>query len=426
MGGKITRGILQSKTYLLLLLVELATFIITSFWGLYFQAPSVVKFIFSISIWVSVLFFPFVFIRKNDFGRIANYILFVILFLGIIAILRSCFNFEASLYAFGNKWLTLFLNEYCALLFVPPLFSYIAIHVRSLFYLKLLISLYLVLCFPFFNYSSQNLFFIVIVLAPFFPYLTYFFRILVFVVIVKALFFSFFGQNPTRAMILYVSFSVLAYILAYVIEKDFFKKILIVVTLSVIFIFYIPLLNNIGDDGIFVKFQDYMLSHNESRELSTDTRTFLYQELSEDLRNTKSFLFGKGALAYYYSFFFDSGINGRYGRMASEVTFLNWLLHGGLIYVFFYYSLMFYAAIKAILYGKNRFVKCIAVVIIGWIFNSFICDMNGARFYHIVFFVLLGCCLSKRWLNYSDRQVQYIMSGSFFRNRKSLIVKKKV
>ena len=87
---------------------------------------------------------------------------------------------------------------------------------------------------------------------------------------------------------------------------------------------------------------------------------------------------------------------------------------------------MLYAVIKAIMYGKNRFVKCIAVVIIGWIFNSFICDMNGARFYHVVFFVLLGCCLSKRWLNYSDRQVQYIMSGSFFRNRKSLIVKKKV
>lgn len=425
MKKKIDRGILHSKTFLLLLLVELATLITTAFWGLYFQAPSIVKFIFSVSIWSTVVFFPFAFIKKNDFGKIANYIIFVILLLGIFAILRSCFNFEAALYAFGNKWLTLFLNEYCALLFVPPLFSYIATNIRSLFYLKLLISLYLVLCFPFFNYSSQNLFFVVIVLAPFFLYLNYFFRILVFIVIVKALFFSFWGLNPTRAMILYVAFSVLAYMLAYVFEKDIIKKILIVVTLLAIFFYYIPLLNN-TDEGIFVKLQDYMLSHNESSELSTDTRTFLYQELSEDLQNTKSFIFGKGAFAYYYSFYFDSGVNGRYGRMASEVTFLNWLLHGGLIYVVLYYFLMFYAVIKAIMYGKNRFVKCIAVVIIGWIFNSFICDMNGARFYHVVFFVLLGCCLSKRWLNYSDRQVQYIMSGSFFRNRKSLIVKKKV
>ena len=235
MKKKIDRGILHSKTFLLLLLVELATLITTAFWGLYFQAPSIVKFIFSVSIWSTVVFFLFAFIKKNDFGKIANYIIFVILLLGIFAILRSCFNFEAALYAFGNKWLTLFLNEYCALLFVPPLFSYIATNIRSLFYLKLLISLYLVLCFPFFNYSSQNLFFVVIVLAPFFLYLNYFFRILVFIVIVKALFFSFWGLNPTRAMILYVAFSVLAYMLASVFEKDIIKKILIVVTLLAIF-----------------------------------------------------------------------------------------------------------------------------------------------------------------------------------------------
>lgn len=410
---------LVKKSCLSLIFVEFATLLIASFWGLYFQAPSIVKSIFSILIWLSVFSFPYRYLVRNDMGKVVNYLILILLILGIIAILRSCLNFDRALYSFGNKWITLFFNEYCSLLYIPPLFMYMAVRPRNLRYLKVLIGIYLIYCFPFFDFSSQTLFFIVIVLAPFFVYFNLFYKVLIVAVVLKGLFFSVVGDNPVRAMILYVAFSFIAFVLAYVVKRKMIILSFFIVVIFTALFSYIPLLYRTNDEGIFVKLQEYMSEEKRTEDMSTDTRTFLYNEMSEDLRSKNSLIFGKGALSYYYSAYFDRGEKGKYGRMTSEVTFLNMLLHSGLVYVILYYFLLLYGALQAIYCGKNDFVKCIAIVAIGWFFNSFVCDMNGARFYHVVFFILLGCCFSKKWLNYSNKQVQCIFQRNGILRRKN-------
>ncbi len=407
------KNMLIKKDVFSIVLVEFATLMIASFWGLYFQATSLVKSIFSIFIWLSVFFFPYKYLKKNDYGKVTNYVIIILLFLGVFAILRSCFNHDVALYSFGNKWITLLFNEYCALLYIPLLFVYVAANPRNLYYLKILIVVYLIFSIPFFTKSSQNLFYIVIVLAPLYSYYNIFYKLLVFSIAFKAVLFAFVGDNPARSMILFVSFSLLAFVLAYVVKNSYLKVSLLAITVFIVFFAYIPLLDTTGEGGIFVEMQDYLSSSKDIEDFSTDTRTFLYNEMGEDLKRTKSYLFGKGALSYYYSLYFDSGAKGKYGRMTSEVTFLNWLLHSGLIYVVLYYFLLLYGAAKAIYQGKNDFVKCVAIVAVGWFFNSFISDLNGARFYHVVFFILLGCCYSKKWLNYSNKQVRYIFSKGY-------------
>lgn len=73
----------------------------------YFQAPGVVKTFFSALMILSAFVFPYGYIRNNDFDKISNTILRVIILLSVVAVLRSVFNEDADMYALGNKWMTL-------------------------------------------------------------------------------------------------------------------------------------------------------------------------------------------------------------------------------------------------------------------------------------------------------------------------------
>lgn len=90
-----------------IVLVMIASIAIGFFWGIYFQAPGAVKAVFSALMILSALVFPYGYIRNNVFDKISNTILRVIILLSVVAVLRSVFNEEADMYAFGNKWMTL-------------------------------------------------------------------------------------------------------------------------------------------------------------------------------------------------------------------------------------------------------------------------------------------------------------------------------
>ena len=120
-------------------------------------------------------------------------------------------------------------------------------------------------------------------------------------------------------------------------------------------------------------------------------------------------LIGKGAFSHYYSFYFDQSNKGKYGRITSEVPFLNHLLRGGILYALAYYGLILLAIYKSTWQGNNKFVRSIGIIAAGWYLNSFVGDITGCKFYHIAFFLLIGCCLSRRWLNYTDIDIKRIM-----------------
>ena len=328
--------------------------------------------------------------------------------LGGVAILRSVFNENPDMYAFGSKWQTLFGNEYCSLLFFPPLFAYLATIPLNITYLNKINYRYMfwgALCILILKYPLAPL---LLCAAVFYPYVKRDYRIFIGVAVLQTIIGATTGENTTRAYFLYLAFSLVAYILVYVIKRIFITRAFCVVCIILPFLLFLPMLSiqNIYEESFFEKTQTYVTGKTEDEEFATDTRTFLYLEMTYDLTKTKSWLWGKGAYAHYYSDWFDDGgVNGKYGRIASEVPFLNFLMHGGIVYTSLYFLLLAYAVYNGLWKSNNKFVQCIAVVATAWFFCSFVCDLTGARYYHMVFFMLLGCCFSKHFLSMSDEKV---------------------
>ena len=76
-----------------------------------------------------------------------------------------------------------------------------------------------------------------------------------------------------------------------------------------------------------------------------------------------------------------------------------------------FYGLIFYAVSKVLKYGRNKFVMSIAILASGWIFISCFSFLHGFNMTLVGFFMILGCCLSKKWLNKSDEEItQMFMS----------------
>lgn len=383
----------------------MATMIISYYWGLYFMAPVLIKLIFSTLMWVSVLLLPYRYIKRNDFDHIGSQLFKMLLLLSIIQTIRSILNDDSNMHALGNKWITLLGNEYAALLFVPPFYILLSQLVRNVQILNLMAYVYLFIgCwFLFVNFSIR---FEAIYLAAFYHYANKKYKILIYIAVVVAIISAFVGENPTRSMLLYVGFGILAYLLVYGVRNIKMMKLFCIVIFIIPIINFIPMLIDVDGHSVFEELQSLIIDKTDNKEMASDTRTFLYREMAEDLTKTDCWLFGKGAYAHYYSFFFDDNSFGKYGRISSEVPFLNMLMHGGIVYTVLYFALILRAVYLGVWRSNNCFCRCIAIIAIGWYFNSFICDLTGARFYHIAFFVLVGCCLSKQWLNMSESEIK--------------------
>ena len=389
-----------------IMLVTIASMVIGFWWGHFALAPGVVKALFSALMILSAVFFPYGYIRNNDFDKISNAILRVILVLGVVAVVRSVLNEDVDMYALGNKWTTLFGNEYCALLLLPPLFTYLAVEPINVLYVKRINYQYMLLGAFFMFLFRFPLSTIVLLLPVFIPYVNRSYKLLIGVAVIHAVLGATLGNNPSRAFFLYLVFAIAAFYLVFIVRKIVVTRFFCISCIILPFFLFVSLLYNNGNEpSFFEKAQTYIIGKTKNKDLATDTRTFLYQEMALDLTKTDSWIWGKGAFAHYFSFSFDEGLNGRFGRISSEVPFLNFLMHGGIVYVFFYFLLFLYAIYKGLWKSNSKFVQCIAVVVTGWYFCSFVCDLTGARYYHILFFILLGCCLSDRFLKMTDDEI---------------------
>lgn len=383
--------------------------ILIRFWGLFFMAPTFIKLIYSGLIYLSLLSLAFTFINLKDSTKYTKILFYSLIIISILQIIRSIFNTDPSMYAFGNKWITLFGNEYTALIFAPPLYLILS-NIKQI--PKLIIKssfIYVLSCFLMLLIGKNSFAYVSIFLLLFWPYVNKKYKFLIIITYLMTLKFAFDGN---RMFFITILFALVSYFIVYILKEKFIK-LFTILTISIIPIFFISTLfiddykgNN---DSYFQKIQQHLSTKKGNEELGTDTRTFLYVEMAQDLSQTNSWIFGKGALSHYYSFYFDNSNNGKYGRISSEVPFLNFLLRGGIIYTSLYFSLLLYAVWCALKYGKNKFIKSISIINTGWIFNSFIGDITGCTFYHIVFFALVGCCLNKAWLNYTDEEIKKLL-----------------
>ena len=162
--------------------------------------------------------------------------------------------------------------------------------------------------------------------------------------------------------------------------------------------------------SIFQFILDAVLENTGDQNMADDTRTFLFLEVANDLTSNSAWLLGKGARSSYFSPYFVSADGDYYYRIVCEVALLHYLIRGGILFVVFHYGLIVYAIRKAFKFGNNKFVISIAILATGWLFVSCFSSAHGFNIQYISFYILLGCCLSNKWLQMTDSEISKCLS----------------
>lgn len=360
----------------------------------------------SVGMLICMCLFPSLALRRNDFDSCTNWIIGCIMLMSLFQTIRSIV-FPDSL-IIGNLFFTLFGNPYCTLSLIISIFIYLCksectmVHLKkyTIFFVFLGVFVFFLLNMKFsFSYWAATVFF------PFYKKKYRFVLILMYFIISYG---AVLVEETSRTSIITLSICVLALICYYF---NVNKKIIHFLCYGMIII---PLtyfiLTLIDPTSSIIELIMENVSNNVDDTIDTnDTRTFLFVELIEDLTRNNAWLLGKGARSGYFSLYFynsTSGMGDYWYRLTTEVSGLHYLLRGGIVFWVFHYGLIIYAVHKALMYGKNKFVQNIAVLASGWILISCFSFLHGFNIVYVSFYILLGCCLSKKWLNKTDEEIE--------------------
>jgi hypothetical protein len=133
---------------------------------------------------------------------------------------------------------------------------------------------------------------------------------------------------------------------------------------------------------------------------STDTRSFLYKEIFDDMQPAE-LLTGRGFLGTYFSPYFyqirESGIPEYYIRFTVEVGYLELLLKGGYIYVTLYFLPIVYTALNAIFLKKDELLLTfnIGIYLVTEFFICFFENIPEYSIHNFLIFLLAGYAYSQ-------------------------------
>jgi len=176
------------------------------------------------------------------------------------------------------------------------------------------------------------------------------------------------------------------------------KALLLVVTSVVLFI------------TLMYKMDDIMASF--SQQDKTDTRSFLYVEVFEDLTKTEELTFGKGPLGKYYSdYFFNLQKNApaengdAADRLTVEVGFLEMLLKGGWVMAVLFFMICIPAVIQSIFFSKNIMARGLGLYGLCYLVILFILNIPMYSNVYIVFWIIMGLCASRKFRNIEEKSL---------------------
>ena len=152
-----------------------------------------------------------------------------------------------------------------------------------------------------------------------------------------------------------------------------------------------------------------------NEELTVDTRTFLFLEISDNMETPLDWLLGLGFNARYYSDYFFNSISEDadfYLRSNVEVGALQLILKGGILLFLLQSLLLWYSVFYAIKNSNNRFCLSCALFLASYFVLSFIVDFPSSNPI-VVFFPWLCCgfCLSGEWLSKNDEEIKYLINS---------------
>lgn len=350
--------------------------------------------------------FPYYYLKNNDFDKKANILLTGIIIMTAYATVKSALSTE--IVHAGNKWTTLFGNEHCIYLMLAPLFMYLGVNILNIKFIVKNVWLYMLL-------SIWSIFVDGLALLPiawcagiFYPYVNKKYIFLLWIAIGESIYSAFFRIGTVRTQIIVLLVMFLSFFLPIILSRKYIKWICYALVIIPIIYSIIMLLD--PNFSFFDVILGELSKQTTDDDLTEDSRSFLFYEMAEDLTKNKGWLLGKGASSTYFSFFFFQTLNGDYyHRIVSEVTILQLLMRGGIIYASLYYSLILCAIKNACNNANNRFVLSISIMAAGWVMVSCFSSEMGTTFIHLVIYSLLGSALSKNVVKKSDAEISEIL-----------------
>jgi hypothetical protein len=376
----------------------------------------------SIKIVVRAFMYLFLFILPiNDFVRNKKYyskyslnITYILIYYGIFLIFRTLF-YDDNKAIFGNVFTTLFGNtQVGAMVFLLPFFIFFTVRRQIIWELKNILFLILIISIPISLYNIivrnvESFNFVIFLqcisfLYIFAPYLSKTKKYVILIATILLLLVLILISE--RAVFLSLLSGILSYCLISFVKS---KRVLIIIASAVIFI-SIAILSF----GLYYKISVFevlpQLFSDKSDDLAMDSRTFLYLELSDDLDRNNSWVFGKGILGSYYSLTMEmAAVNGynvdSKNRIGIETGFLQYILKGGLLYLILYMIIMIIAIFRALKFANNDFLKIVAFMLVGRFFISTISEYPAFDLKNIIFWILMGLCLSDKYLKLSNSDI---------------------
>ena len=171
------------------------------------------------------------------------------------------------------------------------------------------------------------------------------------------------------------------------------------------FIFFIPgilLQQSITNNKSIIK--DLVTDIN-NEEYSTDTRTFLYQEVYLDLKKSSSLMTGKGANGTYFSDYFYQTQEDNSNRLSVEVGVLSIMLKSGFIGLILYLLILFSAIYLSFYKSNNYYVTGIGVMLLVYTVILFIENSVGYTLNNFIIWFFIGIALSKEMRAKSNKEV---------------------
>ena len=157
---------------------------------------------------------------------------------------------------------------------------------------------------------------------------------------------------------------------------------------------------------LLVNGKKYYNEINNNEDLTRDTRTFLYEEILEDMQGN-DLIYGRGALGKYYSPFFESWNKSFDGgdsefRSVNEVGYLQIILKGGTLLLILYLLILIPAAYLGIFKSNNIIAKMSGLLILSYLFLWTISYYPIYSAEYILLWMAVGTTISVRTRRITD------------------------
>jgi len=349
-----------------------------------------------INIYVNFNFILIIFPKKEF------YVLLLLLLWNIINIVRSIVNVDSTL-------LTAFGNPYTILSLLIPFVFFFGANINNIIlfrkYLIKAIKISIIILPVYFLNSYYLAAIVVLCLGYIFLFPSFIIEnkntnIIILFSVLATLFLS----PNSRSTFLRMTLFLIPFILLLLQKKiNFpfsFKHTLVILIIP----FYFVFVGYSHGNSIFRN-----LAENKDDELFIDTRTFLFEEVIEDLTKNDKLFIGKGATSNYYSNYFSNIVQVKNNRLTVEVGVLTILLKGGIIAVFLNLFAFIYAVYLGYFKSKNVYSKILGYIILVHIVLLFAENLVAYNFYNFIIWFTTGILYNKKFRFLTNNEIQKII-----------------